>query len=115
MLYKTISEVGGFADAHIQESMQCEKVPLTAKVSAVAKLSMQYDEHLDREAKNYQSFPAHLFEHRNGYNVIPPLHDPVPEGAVVPQFYGYYVPEKKIGDRYLLLLENCGVPIVAEA
>jgi len=103
---------------HIQESMGCEKVPLTAKVSAVAKLSKRYDDHLGREANNYQSFPAHLFEHRKDSNVIPPLHDPVPGGAVVPQFYGYYVPEENEGDKYLspiLLLENCGVPIVVEA
>jgi len=104
--------------SHIQKSMRHGKVPLTAKVSVAAKLSIQYDRHLSREAKNYQSFPAHLFEHWNGYNVIQPLHDPVPVGAVVPQFYGYYVPEKNEEDEYLspiLLLENCGVPINAEA
>jgi len=103
---------------HIQESLRCEKVPPTAKVSVVAKLSKQYDKHLDYEAKNYQSFPTHLFEHWNGYNVIPPLHDPVPVGAVVPQFYGYYVPETNKEEEYLspiLLLENCGVPIKAKA
>jgi hypothetical protein len=106
---------------HIQKSMGCEKVALTAKVNVAAKLSVQYDGHLAREAKNYQSFPSHLFEHWNGYNIIDPLHDPVPVGAVVPQFYGYYVPEEKKGgkaSRYLspiLLLENCGVPIDPES
>ena len=104
--------------SHIQESLKCEKVPLTAKANVVAKLSMQGDPHLAHEAENYQSFPSHLSEHWSGYNIIPPLHDPVPVGAVVPQFYGYYVPEEKSGDEssptYLspiLLLENCGTPI----
>ena len=105
--------------SHIQESLECEKVPLTAKTNVVVKLSIQDDPHLAREAENYQSFPTHLSEHWSGYNIIPPLHDPVPVGAVVPQFYGYYVPaENKPGDEssptYLspiLLLENCGIPI----
>jgi hypothetical protein len=107
--------------SHVQESLRCEKVPLTAKVNVAVKLSKPYDAHLAREAENYQSFPSHLFEHWNGYNVIPPLHDPVPVGAVVPQFYGYYVPEKnKEGQtsRYLssiLLVEDCGIPIDPEA
>jgi Lipopolysaccharide kinase (Kdo/WaaP) family len=109
----------GLYCAHIQKSLGCEKVPLTAKVNVVAKLSIQYDPHLANEAENYQSFPTHLSEHWNGYNIIPPLHDPVPVGAVVPQFYGYYVPEQnELGDgsapTYLspiLLLENCGIPI----
>jgi hypothetical protein len=103
--------------SHIQELQGCEKVPPTAKASVVAKLSKQHDPHLAREAENYQSFPTHLFEHWSGYNIIPPLHDPVPVGAVIPQFYGYYVPEENQGDGsspYLspiLLLENCGIPI----
>ncbi|KAG6838722.1 hypothetical protein H0H93_006434, partial [Arthromyces matolae] len=28
-----------------------------------------------------------------GLNVLPPMHDPVPVGTLVPQFYGYYVPD----------------------
>lgn len=105
--------------SHIQESQGCEKVPLTAQASVVAKLSRQHDSHLAQEAENYQSFPTHFFEHWSGYNILPPLHDPVPVGALVPQFYGYYVPEKNQGDEsspYLspiLLLENCGIPIDA--
>ena len=102
--------------SHLQQSSRCQRGPVTAKVSVAAKLSIQYDDHLPREACNYQSFPSHLFEHWNGYNVIPPLHDPVPVGAVVPQFYGYYVPEKTYAaaSSYLspiLLIENCGIPI----
>lgn len=103
--------------SHIQASRICKKVPLTAKVSVAAKLSIQHDVHLAREAENYQSFPSHLFQSWDGYNLIPPLLDPVPVNAVVPQFYGYYIPtEKQEGESrpYLspiLLLEDCGVPI----
>ena len=101
-----------------------ESVPLTTRVTVVAKLSIQWDDHLVREGQNYQSFPNHLFEHWSGYNLVPPLRDPVPVGAVVPQFYGYYVPERPqnpdnhacngVGGEYLspiLLVEDCGVPI----
>ncbi|VDC02512.1 unnamed protein product [Peniophora sp. CBMAI 1063] len=66
--------------------------PLTARVKVCAKLSIQGDLHLAREAENYQAFPSHFFEHWNGYNLVYPLHDPTPCGALVPQFYGYYVP-----------------------
>jgi hypothetical protein len=44
--------------SHLQQSSRCEQGPVTAKVS-VAKLSVQYDEHLLREARNYQFFPSH--------------------------------------------------------
>lgn len=98
---------------HLQST---KDIPLAAKVSVAAKLSIQYDVHLEREARNYQKFPTNLFEHWD----VPPLHDPVPVGAVVPNFYGYYTPEKREVDKngyvqYLspiLLIEDCGVPIV---
>ena len=100
--------------------------PLTAKVRVAVKLSVEGDSHLATEAANYQKFPKHFFEHWSGYNIIPPIHDPTPIGPVVPQFYGYYVPEKnrqragaknkmrKQKPKYLspiLLLEHCGEPI----
>ncbi|KAK0447617.1 hypothetical protein EV421DRAFT_1926525, partial [Armillaria borealis] len=89
---------------------------MTFKVSVGAKLSIKNDGHLEREAKNYQQFPEHFFQHWSGYNFIPPLHDPTPALAVVPQFYGYYVPEEgeaKDGEYLspILLLEDCGVPV----
>jgi len=68
-------------------------VPQTVKVRLVAKLSKEEDEHLEKEARNYQRFERHMFEHWNGLNVLPPMHDPIPLGALVPQFYGHYVPE----------------------
>jgi hypothetical protein len=100
--------------SHLQQLARCKQGPPTAKVCVAAKLSKQYDEHLAQEAENYQSFPSHLFEHWSGYNVVPPLHDPVPVGAVVPQFFGHYVPEEDSDDEYLspiLLIENCGIPV----
>ena len=92
------------------------KAPSTFKVEITAKLSIMGDEHLQREAKNYQKFPAHFFQHWNGYNLVYPNCDPTPALAVVPQFYGYYVPEDgQVDDgEYLspiLLLENCGTPV----
>ncbi|KAJ7739705.1 hypothetical protein DFH07DRAFT_965689 [Mycena maculata] len=92
--------------------------PPTARVRVCAKLSHQYDEHLEREAKVYQALPSHLSEHWSGYNVIHPSREPVPVGAVVPQFYGYYVPSAgariQAKGAYLsavMVLENCGVPL----
>ncbi|KAG0696082.1 hypothetical protein DFH29DRAFT_813439, partial [Suillus ampliporus] len=96
-------------------------VPRAATVHVVAKLSIEHDLHLAREAKNYQSFPDHFFQHWNGYNVMPPLHDPVPVGALCPQFYGYYTPDDPTDGtnrpNYLspiLLLEDCGREIDPE-
>ncbi|KAH7915867.1 hypothetical protein BJ138DRAFT_996940, partial [Hygrophoropsis aurantiaca] len=97
-------------------------VPQTARVEVVAKLSIAHDSHISVEAENYQKFPPHFFENWNGYNVVPPLHDPVPVGAIVPQFYGYYLPEKPVVKEHnrpndlsylspILLLEHCGTPI----
>jgi hypothetical protein len=89
-------------------------------VSVVAKLSKRHDGHLAHKVENYQLFPFHLFKHWNGYNVIPPLHDPVLVRAVVSQFYEYYVPKAEtVGDsEYLspiLLLEDCDIPINVKA
>lgn len=98
--------------------------PPSQKVSVCAKLSIPDDRverhelHLKLEAENYMRFPSSMYEHWNGYNVLQPMHDPTPVGAVVPQFYGYYVPDpsnapKKAGKfmSAILLLEHCGVQI----
>ncbi|KAK0222320.1 hypothetical protein IW262DRAFT_974802 [Armillaria fumosa] len=91
----------------------------TFRTLVSAKLSFKHDDQLRHEAKNYQRFPAHFFQHWNGYNIVKPLHDPTPIGAIVPQFYGYYEPENGDDDQgYLspiLLLEDCGTPIDVEA
>ncbi|KAK0499388.1 hypothetical protein EDD18DRAFT_1029806, partial [Armillaria luteobubalina] len=74
------------------------------------------DSHLECEAVNYQWFPEHFFQHWSRYNIIPPIHNPTPVLAVIPQFYSYYVPEDgeaKDGEYLspILLLEDCGVPV----
>ncbi|KJA16343.1 hypothetical protein HYPSUDRAFT_58280 [Hypholoma sublateritium FD-334 SS-4] len=94
--------------------------PTTFKARVAVKLSLPDDEHLDHEAENYQRFPTHFFQHWSGYNVVPPIHDPTPARAIVPQFYGYYVPEDASEDEDdadapflspIILLEDCGVAI----
>lgn len=65
-------------------------MPFTATCQVAAKLSFQYDDHLAREAENYQKFPKHFSEHWSGYNIIKPIRQPVPIGALVPQFYGNF-------------------------
>ncbi|KAF8882003.1 hypothetical protein BD779DRAFT_1544377 [Infundibulicybe gibba] len=102
---------------HLQAIQDANPVPPTAKVRVTAKLSIQDDDHLAREARNYQKFPDHFFEHWSGYNIVPPLHDPVPVAPLVPQFYGYYTPVDESESDYLspiLLLEDCGTPVVTD-
>ncbi|KAF5327707.1 hypothetical protein D9619_005074 [Psilocybe cf. subviscida] len=72
---------------------QAKPPPATAEVRVVAKLSKEADAHLTREAENYQRFPKYLFEHWSGLIKVPGVRNPVPAGPVVPQFYGYYVPD----------------------
>ncbi|KAF7970390.1 hypothetical protein HWV62_24258 [Athelia sp. TMB] len=116
---KRQNATNGDSCAHTKVAGTPARAPPTAKVRVAAKLSIQHDVHLAREAQTYQKFEPHLFEHWSGYNIIPPLHDPVPLGAVVPQFYGYYVPEQPAEDsearvQYLspiMLIEDCGVPV----
>jgi hypothetical protein len=76
----------------------------------------------------YNLFPGHLQEEWCGFNAVGD--GLVPVGAVVPKFYGYYVPEKDENDegdrglknvttrpRYespILLLEECGKPVIRE-
>lgn len=97
--------------------------PTTFKARVAVKLSLPDDEHLAHEAENYQRFPMHFFQHWSGYNVVPPIHDPTPARAIVPQFYGYYVLEDAPeGERDaaapflspIIILEDCGVPIEIE-
>ncbi|TFY73015.1 hypothetical protein EWM64_g10997, partial [Hericium alpestre] len=94
---------------------------------------------LENEAETYNAFPRHLMEDWCGYNLVTPAHGfPVPATAVVPKFYGYYVPDfevpepekkenSKTNGRYdyegsrhdradnrpspILLMEECGTPI----
>ncbi|KII95555.1 hypothetical protein PLICRDRAFT_170195 [Plicaturopsis crispa FD-325 SS-3] len=80
---------------------------------------------LENEAEIYNSMPSHLMEEWCGLNLVSPIKYPVPVGAVVPKFYGYYVPDfdEPTHDKKgkvlrsweksspILLLEDCGKPI----
>ncbi|KAI5121411.1 hypothetical protein M0805_003183 [Coniferiporia weirii] len=100
------------------------RAPPSQKVSVTAKLSLPdgtHSEHLRQEAYNYMAFPNHMSKHMNGYNVLQPMHHPTPVGAVVPQFYGFYGPDRSnepvVQGKYMssiLLLEHCGVQIDPE-
>ena len=101
---------------HIDEKPKADAIcphPPIARVSLIAKLSTG-DSHLRNEAKNYEEFPQHFFEHWNGYNLVNPLHKPVPVNAIVPQYYGYYLPEKGECKSPILLMESCGQEICVE-
>ncbi|KAI4522803.1 hypothetical protein K525DRAFT_268537 [Schizophyllum commune Loenen D] len=86
-----------------------------ARVRVAAKLSMSGDEHLAHEARMYMRFPLELAQHRKVTTHPKELEYDVPLGAVIPQFFGYYVPVAKPEDgRYLspiMLVESCGTPI----
>ncbi|KAL1743706.1 hypothetical protein HDZ31DRAFT_64780 [Schizophyllum fasciatum] len=89
--------------------------PPIARVRVAAKLSIEGDQHLAHEARIYAKFPASLAQHREGTKEYKQLTCPVPLGAIVPQFYGYYVPNEESEDgEYLspiLLVEACGTPV----
>ncbi|KAJ3814772.1 hypothetical protein EV368DRAFT_66312 [Lentinula lateritia] len=102
-------------------------VPPTASVSVIAKLSVYDDNHLEKEAKCYQSFGEDFSQHWSGYTVALPIRDPTPTGAITPNFYGFYSKEEdktndneeKVIDRHsflspILLIEDCGQPIEVE-
>lgn len=105
--------------------------PRSCKFRVVAKTETVKDGHLQREAEHYQSFPKEFFTRYSGYHIIAPaIQRPTPVGPLVPQFYGYYEPEKeeeeeekkdghveeegsgaKRWNSPLLLVEDCGTPI----
>ncbi|KAL0062106.1 hypothetical protein AAF712_011033 [Marasmius tenuissimus] len=122
----TLSWPGPPCSGHDQPSKlaRCHphaRLPPTLKVRIAAKVSRPDDHHLEREAKNYQLFNKSLSEHWTGLNLISPVPEPTPCGAIVPAFYGYYTrveewnsPWSEYGYHFspLLLLEDCGEPIV---
>ncbi|SJL08766.1 uncharacterized protein ARMOST_12136 [Armillaria ostoyae] len=64
-------------------------------VSVAAKLALincADRELLENEGRVYDAFPEHLQESYCGYNLVDPMDHPVPVGACVPKFFGYYVP-----------------------
>ncbi|KAJ7476960.1 hypothetical protein B0H11DRAFT_2031403 [Mycena galericulata] len=87
-------------------------------VAKVAVSRREAREFLHHEAAAYDAFPEHLAQEFCGYALVPGLKYPVPVGAVVPKFFGFYVPEDSGYDAGnitepspILLLEECGNPI----
>ncbi|KAJ7263132.1 hypothetical protein B0H12DRAFT_294139 [Mycena haematopus] len=67
----------------------------TGEVAVAAKTGFSGSEArglLRNEGKIYGAFPKHLQEDWCGLNLVAPIAHPVPVRAVVPKFYGYYVP-----------------------
>ncbi|TCD61130.1 hypothetical protein EIP91_008995 [Steccherinum ochraceum] len=84
---------------------------------------------LASEAATYNAFPAHLSDEYCGLHSLDPrMETLMPSCAVVPKFFGYYVPVEERDDpedvqlKYcpwqrrspILLMEECGNPIVAK-
>ncbi|KAJ6511193.1 hypothetical protein C8R45DRAFT_814758 [Mycena sanguinolenta] len=110
----------------------------TGEVAVAAKMAFSGVEArrlLHNEGKMYDAFPKHLQEDWCGLNLVAPITHPVPVGAVVPKFYGYYEPVSDpvaeaahISRDFMqtssyrawrrmspiLLLEECGKPIQPE-
>jgi hypothetical protein len=82
-------------------------VPLSARsptgeVTVAAKTGFSNEEArrlLLNEGKIYGAFPKHLQEDWCGMNLVAPITHPVPVHAVVPKFYGYYVPVREDVER----------------
>lgn len=93
-------------------------VTVAAKVSLARRSAREL---LVNEAETYNAFPKHLMEEWCGYNLVPGLRYPVSVGAVVPKFFGYYIPDFVGYDDNdpchpaqaspILLLEECGEPV----
>ncbi|KAJ7487805.1 hypothetical protein FB451DRAFT_1528490, partial [Mycena latifolia] len=72
---------------------------------------------LENEGRIYDAFPEHLSEDWSGYNAIGEsvtryTDGRVPATAMVPKFYGFFVPvEESSRGRPILLMEDCGRPI----
>ncbi|KAJ6571682.1 hypothetical protein B0H19DRAFT_935770 [Mycena capillaripes] len=77
---------------------------------------------IKNEARTYNAFPDHLSEDWSGFNAIGEAANRytdglVPATAVVPKFYGYFVPSEELAETSnsraspILLMEECGRPI----
>ncbi|KII90866.1 hypothetical protein PLICRDRAFT_52573 [Plicaturopsis crispa FD-325 SS-3] len=116
--------------SHVYSASVCLPLPLRAAHSrnghARVALKTAMRERGDREmlaheARTYAALPRHLMQAYTGLNLVTPLKFPVPVGAVVPKFFGYYVPDfaEDVGtdaepwekSSPLLLLEDCGTPL----
>ncbi|KAJ6579563.1 hypothetical protein DFH09DRAFT_1146909 [Mycena vulgaris] len=106
------------ASFHLPPPLDTESQGHVAVVAKVAVPRCEAREFLHHEAATYNTFPDHLAQEYCGYALVPGLKYPVPVGAVVPKFFGYYVPEQTGYDASntaepspILLLEECGSPV----
>ncbi|KAJ7499698.1 hypothetical protein FB451DRAFT_43482 [Mycena latifolia] len=106
------------ASFRLPAPLEIESYRHATVVAKVAVPRLEAREFLGHEASTYNSFPEHLTQEFCGYALVPGIKYPVPVGAVVPKFFGYYVPEHPgydAGDTAnpspILLLEDCGTPI----
>ncbi|OJT06811.1 hypothetical protein TRAPUB_2328 [Trametes pubescens] len=108
----------------------------TGQVTVAAKLAYpRCTAHnlLRNEGRVYDTFPTHIQEEYCGYNIVPQCRFPVPATAIVPKFYGYYLPVNERGEVVdhrpdhekcserspctvnwpspILLMEECGEPV----
>lgn len=108
----------------------------TGQVTVAAKLAYpRCTAHnlLRNEGRVYDTFPSHIQEEHCGYNIVPQCRFPVPATAIVPKFFGYYLPvnargevvdhgadHEKCSERNpctvswpspILLMEECGQPV----
>lgn len=70
----------------------------TGEVTVAAKTAFYNHEARElhrNEGKIYDAFPEHMMEDWSGLNLVSPIVNPVPVGAVVPKFYGYYVVDRE--------------------
>lgn len=70
----------------------------TGEVTVAAKTAFKNHEARElhrNEGKIYDAFPEHMMEDWSGLNLVSPIVNPVPVGAVVPKFYGYYVLDRE--------------------
>lgn len=94
------------------------------KVTVIAKtaFSSSKDRELLRNGAHvFDTLSSDRYRHMQqewwGLNMICGLLNPVPVRAVVPKFYGYYVPEDGASQKNLspmLLMEDCGTPVKPE-
>lgn len=70
----------------------------TNQVTVAAKTAISKSEArqlLNNEAHIYSKFPKHLMEHYTGFHLVKPCTHPVPVNAIVPKFFGFYVPVRE--------------------
>ncbi|KAJ7031152.1 hypothetical protein C8F04DRAFT_1111733 [Mycena alexandri] len=103
------------ASFRLPASLETQHVAVVAKIAVPRPEARDF---LNHEAVIYNSFPGHLAQEYSGYALVPGLKYPVHVGAVVPKFFGYYVPAHQGYDARnvaepspILLLEECGSPV----